>query len=159
MLYTVSEMARLLGVAASTLRYYDQEGLLPFVARSQGGIRMFTDEDYAPLMVIGCLKKSGLSIKEIRAFIALAGEGDASLAQRLELFRRRRDAVARQIAELQETLALLDYKCWYYEAACRAGTEDAVRHAPCSAVPDRCRAAAEQLRRRQAETPRKDPTR
>ena len=115
MLYTVGEMARLLGIAASTLRYYDQEGLLPFVERSQGGIRMFTDSDYGPLLVIGCLKKSGLSIKEIRAFIALAGEGDASLAQRLELFRRRRDAVARQIAELQESIAFIDWKQGFYD--------------------------------------------
>ena len=85
MLYTVGEMARLLGIAASTLRYYDQEGLLPFVERSQGGIRVFTDSDYGPLLVIGCLKKSGLSIKEIKQFIGLAEQGDASLDQRLEI--------------------------------------------------------------------------
>ena len=40
MLYTVGEMAKLLGIAASTLRYYDQEGLLPFVERSSGGVRV-----------------------------------------------------------------------------------------------------------------------
>ena len=42
MLYTVGEMAKLLGISSSTLRYYDREGLLPFVERSRGGIRMFT---------------------------------------------------------------------------------------------------------------------
>ena len=41
MTYTVGEMAQKLGVPASTLRYYDKEGLLPFVERSSGGIRMF----------------------------------------------------------------------------------------------------------------------
>ena len=135
MFYTVGEMAQLLGIAASTLRYYDQDGLLPFVERSQGGIRMFTDDDYEPLMMIGCLKKSGLSIKEIKAFIGMAQLGDASLQQRLELFRRRREAVKQQIADLQETLALLEYKCWYYETACQAGSEDAVRSLLCSEVP------------------------
>lgn len=45
MLYTVSEMAKRLGVAPSTLRYYDKEGLLPFIERSDGGIRMFKDTD------------------------------------------------------------------------------------------------------------------
>ena len=40
MIYTVGEMAQKLGVPASTLRYYDKEGLLPFVERSSGGIRM-----------------------------------------------------------------------------------------------------------------------
>ena len=37
MAYTVGEMARRLGVPASTIRYYDKEGLLPFVGRSSGG--------------------------------------------------------------------------------------------------------------------------
>ena len=128
MLYTVGEMAKLIGVPASTLRYYDQEGLLPFVERSKGGIRMFTERDYATLRVIDCLKKSGLSIKEIKAFIALAAEGDASLDQRLELFQRRREAVLQQIRDLQDTLALLEYKCWYYQTAREAGTEEAVRN-------------------------------
>ena len=145
MLYTVVEMAQLLGIAASTLRYYDQEGLLPFVERSRGGIRMFTDKDYAPLKVIGCLKKSGLSIKEIKAFISLAQEGDATLGQRLEIFRRRKAAVERQIAELQRMLSLLEYKCWYYETACQAGTEDAVRNLqPCD-IPPEWRAILEKM--------------
>lgn len=45
MLYTVGEMARVTDIPASTLRYYDQEGLLPFVSRSKGGIRMFSEAD------------------------------------------------------------------------------------------------------------------
>ena len=145
MLYTVGEMAQLLGIAASTLRYYDQEGLLPFVERSQGGIRMFSEKDYGPLKVIGCLKKSGLTIKEIKNFISLAQEGDSTLEQRLEIFRYRRAAVKKQISELQEMLSLLDYKCWYYETACQAGTEDAVRALLCEEVPAECRAALEKL--------------
>ncbi len=135
MLYTVGEMAKLIGVPASTLRYYDQEGLLPFVERSKGGIRMFTEGDYATLRVIDCLKKSGLSIKEIKAFIALAAEGDASLDQRLELFQRRREAVLQQIRDLQDTLALLEYKCWYYQTAREAGTEEAVRNLSPEEIP------------------------
>ena len=45
MAYTVGEMARRMGVPASTIRYYDKEGLLPFVGRSSGGIRVFTEKD------------------------------------------------------------------------------------------------------------------
>lgn len=44
--YTVGEMAKMLDVPASTLRYYDKEGLLPFVARSSGGIRLFQDSTW-----------------------------------------------------------------------------------------------------------------
>lgn len=46
MWYTVGEMARMLGIPASTLRYYDQEGIIPYLERSSGGMRMFTEKDY-----------------------------------------------------------------------------------------------------------------
>lgn len=57
MVYTVGEIAKKMNVAASTIRYYDKEGLLPFVERSEGGIRMFRDEDMEWLLIIDCLKK------------------------------------------------------------------------------------------------------
>ena len=54
MIYTVGEMAQKLVVHDSTLRYYDKEGLLPFVERSSGGIRMFRESDFEWLQVIRC---------------------------------------------------------------------------------------------------------
>lgn len=60
MLYTAGEAAKILGIPASTLRYYDKEGLLPELERSSGGMRMFRDSDFASLRLIQCLKKAGL---------------------------------------------------------------------------------------------------
>ena len=69
MIYTVGEMAKRIGVAPSTLRFYDKEGLLPFVERSEGGIRVFKDADYEWLQVIGCLKKTGMPLKDIKELL------------------------------------------------------------------------------------------
>ena len=55
MAYTVGETARMLHVPASTLRYYDKEGLLPSVERTSGGIRMFKDDDIEWLRIFDCL--------------------------------------------------------------------------------------------------------
>ena len=60
MIYTVGEMAQKLGVPASTLRYYDKEGLLPFVERSSGGIRMFRENDFEWLQVIRCICRTSM---------------------------------------------------------------------------------------------------
>ncbi|MGN1451895.1 MAG: MerR family transcriptional regulator, partial [Eubacteriales bacterium] len=76
MVYTVGEMAKLLGVPASTLRYYDKEGLLPFVERSSGGMRMFQKKDLEWLRIIECLKKTGMPLKDIRTYIDMAMQGD-----------------------------------------------------------------------------------
>ena len=57
MMYTVGEMAKILGVPASTLRYYDKEGMLPFVERTSGDIRMFKEQDYEWLKLLSVWKK------------------------------------------------------------------------------------------------------
>ena len=128
MVYTVGEMARLLNVPASTLRYYDKEGLLPFVERSSGGIRMFKDSDYEWLQVIGCLKKAGMSIRDIRQYILLAMQGDSTIGDRLQMFYAQRERLLEQMEQLRQTLDTLNYKCWFYEqakacpASCRKNT-------------------------------------
>ncbi len=104
MIYTVGEMAKMLDVPASTLRYYDKEGLLPFVERSPGGIRMFQESDYGWLKIISCLKKAGMSLKDIRKYINLALQGDETIEQRLELFYKQREILRAQMAELQKLL-------------------------------------------------------
>lgn len=146
MLYTIGEMARLVGVAPSTLRYYDKEGLLPFVERSEGGVRVFKDADYEWLKVIECLKRTGMPLKDIRAFIVMAMEGDATIEQRLELIVRQQEAVREQMRELQETLDTLDFKRWYYETARDAGSTDVPRQMPDDKLPEKFREVRIRLR-------------
>ena len=139
MLYTVGEIAKILGISASTLRYYDKEGLLPFVERSNSGIRMFTDKDYEWLEVIECLKKSGLSIKDIKAYTNMVNQGNNSLSERLELFQARRTAIKQQIMEMQEALELLEFKCWYYSQAVQDRTDEKVQALSIDEIPEQYR--------------------
>ena len=104
MVYTVGEMAKKLDVPASTLRYYDKEGLLPFVERSSGGIRMFQESDFEWLQVIGCMKKAGMSIRDIRQYIELALRGDDTIDTRLKMFTHQRDVLLAQMEEMRHTL-------------------------------------------------------
>ena len=135
MVYTVGETARMLEVPASTLRYYDKEGLLPFVERSSGGIRMFRDADFEWLRIIGCMKKAGMPIKAIREYIQLALSGDDTIDARLELFQHQRESLRAQMAELEHTLSMVEYKCWYYETAQKLGSIDAVKNLPDKDIP------------------------
>lgn len=146
MIYTVGEMAKKIGVAPSTLRYYDKEGLLPFVERSSGGIRVFKEADYEWLKVIECLKKTGMPLKGIKTFIEMAVQGDETIDERLELIRKQRDEVGRQIAELQETMDTLNFKCWYYETAKSAGTTAVPREMKLEELPEEFREIRKKLR-------------
>lgn len=147
MIYTVGEAAKILGVAPSTIRYYDKEGLLPFVERSGGGIRVFQEKDFGWLFVIECLKKSGLSIKDIKSYIDMALKGDETIDDRLLLFQNQREKVIKQMEELQHTLDTLDYKCWYYETAKKAGTTSVHQNMPIEEIPEHLRAAKADLDR------------
>ena len=85
MTYTIGEMSKMLNVSSSTIRYYDKEGLLPFVERTEGGIRVFKEKDYEFLKIIHCLKATGMQIKDIRKFILLVIQGDKTIDARLKL--------------------------------------------------------------------------
>ena len=123
MSYTIKQAAEIMNVTPTTLRYYDKQGLLPFMERKESGYRIFSEEDIAMLRVIECLKKSGMPIKDIRQFSKWVQMGDDSLQERYEMFLERKRTVEAQMAELQETLDFINHKCWYYETAIEAGTE------------------------------------
>lgn len=122
MLYTVGDAAKKMGLTPSTLRYYDKEGLLPLVERSENGIRMFKDSDFEWLSTIECLKQTGMALKDIRHFMDLCLEGDASIGERLQLILKQQAAISEKMNQLQNTMKKLKYKQWYYETAQKAGT-------------------------------------
>lgn len=146
MYYTVGEMAKRLGVAPSTLRYYDQEGLLPFVERSEGGIRVFKESDYEWLQVIGCLKKTGMQLRDIKTFIEMAMQGDQTIEPRLALITKQKESVKAQIAELEETLRTLEFKEWYYNTAKENGTTSVPRNMTLDELPKEFREVRLKLR-------------
>lgn len=121
--YSIGEVSQMFDLPASTLRYYDKEGLLPHIQRQGTGIRRFDQRTIEALRVIECLKKSGMEIKDIKQFMAWCAEGPATYGQRLALFRQQRAKVEQEMARLEKTLAMIDFKCWYYSQAVATGGE------------------------------------
>ncbi|MGN0813734.1 MAG: MerR family transcriptional regulator [Candidatus Coproplasma sp.] len=146
MSYSVGEAAKILGVAPSALRYYDKEGLLPGTKRSQGGARVFDENDFETLKIIACLKNSGMQIKEIKKFIDLCCLGDSTIGERLELFINRKEEIEKQIAELNATLETVKFKCWYYETAKKLGSTKACDELPDEDLPEDIRAERRRLK-------------
>ena len=124
-MYTIGQISEMFHLPISTLRYYDKEGLFPDIER-QSGIRQFSEKEVEALRVIECLKGSGLEIKDIKQFMEWVREGSATYAQRKQLFEDRRAAVEEEMRQLEKTLAMIRFKCWYYETALRDGNEDGI---------------------------------
>lgn len=133
--YTIGEMSDILGLKPSTIRYYEKEGLISTVNRSQGGVRKFTQRDLEVFRIIECLKKTGMPLKDIKSFIDMTTQGDSTIGTRLELFKKQRDALNEQIKELQQALNVIEYKCWYYQTAYEAGSTSAPDSVPDEELP------------------------
>ena len=115
--YTIGQAAERAGLSADTLRYYDKQGLLPFVARAENGYRVFTEEDFAWLDTIACLKGTGMELKDIRTFIRWCMQGDSTLQNRLDLILARKREVESQISQLRGYLNKLEQKIDHYRQA------------------------------------------
>ncbi|MBT2655537.1 MerR family transcriptional regulator [Bacillus sp. ISL-18] len=122
--YSISEVAKELNLTVYTLRYYDKEGLIPFVERTTSGTRVFKESDIDALKVIECLKATGMPIKEIKTFIDWCSDGDSTLQQRYDMFLDRKAHVEAQMEELKKAMEVIDHKCFYYKTALDAKTED-----------------------------------
>ena len=122
-MYTIGQVSEMFHLPISTLRYYDKEGLLPNLKRSSG-IRQFSENEIDALFVIECLKKTGMGIRDIKQFMDWCAQGPSTYAKRRELFENRKKALEEQLQELEKNMAMIKFKCWYYDQAISDGNEE-----------------------------------
>lgn len=122
-MYTIGQVSEMFHLPISTLRYYDKEGLFPNLERSSG-IRRFSDTELEAIRVIECLKRSGMEIKDIKQFMQWCTEGSSTYPQRRQLFEARKKVLEAQMADLQRSLDMIQFKCWYYDQAIADGSEE-----------------------------------
>lgn len=112
--YTIKQVSEKTKLKPHVLRYYEKEGLLPFIKRSDSGIRRYTEDDLEWLSLICCLKNTGMAIKEIREFVELSLQGSETLKERCLMLEDHKKAVELQIAGLQTYLCKVDHKITFF---------------------------------------------
>ena len=122
-MYTIQQVCEKTGLSAHTLRYYEKEGLLTGISRSQGGFRQYSDEDLEGLGLICCLKNTGMSLQEISEFVKLTHQGDYTLKERVELLRRHRESVVQRMEEMQRYLDKVTWKINFFSEKLRVYEE------------------------------------
>ncbi|WP_163192216.1 MerR family transcriptional regulator [Clostridium thermarum] len=108
--YTIKQVAERLNISEHTLRYYDRQGLMPFLKRDSNGIRCFTEEDICVIELIMCLKKSNMSLANIKEFISLYLLGEKTSNLRRAILMNHKKAILKQIDQLHESLCIINYK-------------------------------------------------
>lgn len=114
--YKMKAVAERVGLPYETVKYYCKVGLMPRVARDENNYRIFDDHDVAWLNGLRCLKRCGMGIDDMLAYMELCIQGEASIPQRVDIFAAQRKKVEAKIAALQEALDYIDWKQDYYRA-------------------------------------------
>ncbi len=115
--YTISEVVALTGLTAHTLRWYERIGLMPDVDRSHTGQRRYSNRDLDWLSLVGKLRLTGMPVADMVRYAELVRRGEQTFDERRELLEATRRDVLNRVAELQDTLAVLDYKIDFYAGA------------------------------------------
>jgi DNA-binding transcriptional MerR regulator len=111
---TISDAARLSGVTAHTLRYYERAGLLDPVDRAASGHRRYAEEDLARIAFLTKLRSTGMPIRKIREYADLMRRGESTHGARMALLEAHRDAVRAHLEETARNLDLIDRKIDFY---------------------------------------------
>jgi DNA-binding transcriptional MerR regulator len=115
MFYSIKQAADRLGLTSSTLRYYDKEGLIPTLRRTQAGIRSFSETDLKWLELICCLKNSGMSITDIKRFMDLCLQSEDTCEERRAVLLKHKATILEQMELLQNSLCIINYKIDHYK--------------------------------------------
>jgi DNA-binding transcriptional MerR regulator len=113
--YTIKQVAEKLDLTAYTIRYYEKEGVLPFVERDENGNRIFNDNDIEWVMLIRCLRDTGMSVGEIKRYVALCMQGDTTMEVRRQIISQHKCAVEQKIEQMNDYLARINKKLRYYD--------------------------------------------
>ena len=112
--FHIGELAARTGRSIHALRWYEAQGLMPGVMRDRGGRRIYVELHVSWVELIDRLRRTGMSIAQIREYAALVKRGSSTLKRRRELLEAHRKRVEARIMEWTQALELLDYKIDFY---------------------------------------------
>jgi len=114
-MYTMMQVCRELDMTYQTLKFYCNEGLVPHVKRDQNNRRIFDEHDVQWIKDLTCLKKCGMSIQEMKVYLDLCLQGEASIPQRKAMLAEKRADLLSEIEALNASVAYVDWKQTFYD--------------------------------------------
>lgn len=114
-MYSMKEVCKQVGMTYETLKFYCNEGLIPNVKRDKRNYRVFDDRDVAWIKSLSCLKKCGMSIKEMKEYLNLCLIGESSILKRKSILELKKKALLEKLQEIEESIDYIDTKQQFYD--------------------------------------------
>lgn len=122
-MYSMKEACSLTDMTYENLKFYCNEGLVPNVKRDERNYRVFDDRDIKWIQSLNCLKNCGMSIAEMKEYLALCLEGESSIPERKQILAHKKEALLQSIEQLQQAVAYIDWKQNFYDEVLSGKTE------------------------------------
>jgi len=121
--YSIKEAAALTGLPASTLRYYEQIGVITPISRgASSGHRVYDEADLDQLMWIACLAATGMSVGDMKQYVANGRIGPSAAAEQIELLGEQQRRLAQEAEQIALRRRYVAIKIDYWNAV-QAGDE------------------------------------
>ena len=101
-MFTPKEVCEEVGISYETLKFYCNEGLVPNVKRDKNNYRIFDEKNIAWLKGLQCLKKCGMSIKDMKLYMNYCMEGPSTIPERKEMLNKLNESLVKKINDLNE---------------------------------------------------------
>ena len=122
-MYSMKEACSLTDMTYENLKFYCNEGLVPNVKRDSRNYRVFDEIDIKWIQSLNCLKSCGMSIAEMKTYLALCMEGEGTIPERKVILAKKKEALLQSIAEQQKAVAFIDWKQGFYDDVLSGKTE------------------------------------
>ena len=114
MMYTMMQVCKETDMTYQALKFYCNEGLIPNVKREKNNRRVFDERDVKWIKDLVCLKKCGMSIQEMKDYLALCLQGQSTIPQRQKMLDKKREALLTSMEELKGCVNYIDWKQNFY---------------------------------------------
>lgn len=114
-MYTMKETCDKVGISYETLKFYCKEGLVPNVKRDKNNYRIFDEKNIAWLKGLQCLRKCGMSIKDMKQYMNYCLEGVSTIPERKEMLDKSKKYLLEQVEKLNESINFIDNKQMFYD--------------------------------------------
>lgn len=114
-MYRTKEVCEKTGISYETLKFYCKEGLVPNVKRDKNNYRIFDEKNIEWLKGIQCLRKCGMSIKDMKLYMNYCIEGSSTIPKRKDMLDELKEDLLKKMNELNECIDFIDNKQSFYD--------------------------------------------
>lgn len=114
-MFTMKETCNEVGLTYEALKFYCNQGLVPNVKRDKNNRRVFDSNDIAWIKSLSCLKNCGMSIQEMKDYLALCLDGESSIPVRKIVLEKKRKELCLQLEQIKQSIDYIDWKQGFYD--------------------------------------------